>query len=59
MLDRRMKRQLIAGLIFAIVANVAVISLMVSRGAAFFAGNVVAILVCAGAIGLVAKKPVE
>lgn len=49
-------RLLIAGLVAAIIANVCVIALLVDAGSPAFAGNLAAIVVCAGAIWIVRHR---
>lgn len=46
-------RLLVAGLVSAIVANVLVIWLLIDMGSFAFAGNVVTIFICIGAIYLI------
>lgn len=48
--------RLIAGLVAAIIANVCVIALLVDAGSPAFAGNLAAIVVCAGAIWIVRHR---
>lgn len=55
-MPRRQARLLTAGLVSAIVANVALITYLASEGYAFFAGNVVAIVICAVALVIVRAR---